>query len=440
MKRLSVIAVALVCILALLPAYSCGGKSEADAPQPRQVKPTRGPIAKTVAASGGVTSNLDVEIKCKASGTVTSLPFDIGDSVVEGELIVMLDPSDEERNVELARINLYESQARRDRAEENLENSERDLATAREQARISLDAAQARSDQAQANYDHVVELFDKGFASQDEKDQAYTALQTAKADLEGARVRFRELDDQEAALDLLRHDVNLAGAEVQASEISLETANQRLDDTRVYAPMNGYVTARFVQAGQIISSGISATSGGTAVMKLSDLSRLFILARVDESNIGQVGIGQRVTINVDAFPQEKFSGEVVRMARAGENVSNVVTFEVRIEVTSDNKSFLMPEMTADVEIVIAENMDALQVPSGAVTVSDGKSTVNVLGADGQPVPREVVTGIDNGESVEIVSGLSETDIVLVSNNGQASQWRQPSNERHGPPPGMIGIH
>jgi HlyD family secretion protein len=441
MKRFWIVIIILVCAVGLYLALTRGKKSDSDAPQYTEVTPTRGTISRTVSASGSVTSNLDVEIKCKASGTVISLPFDIGDSVYAGDLLVTLDPADEERNMELAGINLYESQARRDRAQENLRNSERELATSRERAQASLDAAQARANQAQASYDRVSELHERGFASQDEVDQAYTALQTTNADLESSRIAFTELDNQEAALELQRQDLNLADAEVQAAEISLETANQRLEETKVYSPMNGYVTQRYVQTGQIISSGISANTGGTAIMQLSDLSRLFVLASVDESNIGLVENGQRVKVNVDAFPDETFTGEVVRMARSGDNVQSVVTFEVRIEVTSENRSLLLPEMTADVLIVVAEAEDALQVPINAVIRSNGKSTVNVLGADGQPESREVTTGIENGEFVQIISGLSGNEIVLVNQGEQQSGWSRSSDENsdRGRRPMMIPL-
>ena len=439
MKRILVIVVVLVCIGAVYVVFSHRKKSEATAPQPKQVTATRGRIEKTVAASGSVISNLDVEIKCKASGTIISLPFDIGDSVASGDLIVQLDPSDEQRNVDLAKINLDQSLSRSQKAQENLASSERDLGTSRQQAQIDLEAAKAQADQAQTKADYTRSLFERGFASQDEVNQAVTALATAKANLDSAHMRFQQLDNQEAALELMRRDVEMAAADVQASQINLATANQRLKDTTVFAPMSGYVTARYVQVGQIIASGISATTGGTPIMKLSDLSKIFVLADVDESNIGRVQIGQTVNISVDAFPQEKFGGEVVRMARAGDNTQNVVTFEVRIEVASENKGLLMPQMTADSTIVIAEAEDALQIPSNAVTVRDGKSIVTVLAANGQSESREVVTGIDNGEFVQIISGLTESDIVLVTNGGQASQWQRSSDQQRppGPPPGMM---
>jgi HlyD family secretion protein len=416
-------------------AISKKKNSNSNTPVYKEAKVTRGDLTKSVAASGKVISNLDVEIKCKASGEIIELPYDIGDTVTKGQLIVRLDPSDEERNVELSNISLGETEARRDRVRANLESSIRNLATARERANADLSSAQAQADQAKSKADRTQGLFDQGFASKDELEQAQTSLETANANLENVKVKFKELDSQEADLELIRKDVSVAESEVHAAEINVETANQRLEDTKVYAPMDGIVTARLVQTGQIISSGISATTGGTSVMKLSDLSRIFVTANVDESDIGDVRNEHKVSVSVDAFPNEKFEGVVVRMAKAGENVSNVVTFEVRIEIVSENKSLLMPEMTADNKIYIAKKQNVLMIPSTAVSLGRGKSTVQVPGANGEPETREIVTGIDDGINIEVVSGLSENDVVLVKDTSQASEWRRNGNQS-GPPAAM----
>lgn len=125
-----------------------------------------------------------------------------------------------------------------------------------------------------------------------------------------------------------------------------------------------------------------------------------------------------------------FSGVVERIAQRGVNQSNVVTFEVRIEVTSENKSLLKPEMTANVDIIVAEKEDALTVPVGAVSRIKGVYSVNVLKADGSTEVREVEVGINNGEVMEIVSGLSENDTVVINEGDAFSQWG-----REGGPPG-----
>lgn len=430
---ITIVVIAVIAVGAYF-IFSRNGDGVEDGPQYREIHPERGPIAKMVGASGSVTSNLDVEIKCKASGEIIMLPFDSSDTVHEGDLLVELDPVDEERNVELAEVNLYEAQARLNRSRESHRISEMNLETSRDRAEVDLELTEAQADDTRMSVERIVELYERGFISEEEYEQSLIMVLASDANVESANIRFSELEADEASLELLRQDVNLASSSVQTAQINLDRALQRLDETRVYSPMDGVVTVRYVQTGQIIASGISNTGGGTPVMMISDLSRLFILARVDESNIGEVEVGQRVDVTVDAYSSDEFKGVVERIAPVGTVVSNVVTFEVRIEVTSENKSLLMPEMTADVEIVLTENDNALLVPANAVTTEGGRSVVMVRGEDGQPEEREVVKGINNGEYIEIISGLREGDTVLMLEGGISSMWQQSSNDRQGSTP------
>jgi HlyD family secretion protein len=417
MRKFLLIIVVVVIIVAGYFFFFRNGNNAENTPSFIEITAERGSISKTVAASGSVTSNLDVEIKCKASGEIITLPYDISDMVHEGDLLMELDPEDEERSVDLAEVSLSVSQARLNRTQENLNLASLDLETAYERAEIDLEIIEARAEDSQASADRIEEA--------------------SETDLDAGNLRFDELEAQDAALGLLRLDVTLARADVQSSRINLDNAHNRLDDTRVYAPMDGIVTARYVQIGQIISSGINSTSGGTPVLMVSDHSRLFILARVDESNIGQVETGQKVNISADAYLDEVFEGDVTRIAPTGVNMQNVVTFEVRIELTSENKSLLKPEMTADVEIIVAEKPDAILIPSNAVMSMHGSSMVMVPGVNGEPEHVQVVTGLDNGEFTEIISGLSEGDTVLINESSEASMWRTGDGQRRGPPPGMM---
>jgi RND family efflux transporter MFP subunit len=216
---------------------------------------------------------------------------------------------------------------------------------------------------------------------------------------------------------------------VQSNQIELTLAQQRVKDTVVVAPMDGVVSARNVQIGQIISSGISNVGGGTTVLVLSDLSRLYVLASVDESDIGKVEKGQRARITADAFPGTEFRGEVVRIATRGVNTSNVVTFEVKIEVLGPNKGLLRPEMTANVEIVAAEQPEALLVPAEALTRREGRRLAQVVRADGTLEERAVETGLGDGTQVEILSGLSEGETVGYRKGETESRWRSDGDDR-----------
>jgi HlyD family secretion protein len=433
--------IALIVVVGLLGGGACyyffvmrPNAAKQATPQTTSAKAERGPIRQIVPSTGRVVANLDVDIKCKASGEIIKLPYDISDPVKKDELLVELDPVDEQRVRKKADVSLSAAKAKLVIATENLKVAESTLATDKEKAAAALRSAKA---------DRAKQLLDRTVASQEEYDTAQTAAIQAAAELDAAKIKLDELKTQETALELKRQDVKLAEVAVEQENIAVDIAQDRLVDTKVTAPMDGVVSARNVQIGQIISSAVSNVGGGTTVMTLSDLSRIFVLASVDETDIGKVQVGQPTMITADAFPGKFFRGKVVRMATRGVNASNVVTFEVKIEVTSEEKSLLRPEMTTNLEIVAAEKDDALMVPSDALMRRFDKKSVTVVKDGGETEQRGVVTGIEDSTRTEIVSGLEEGETVLVRKSAADSRWaagqRSPASAMKGMMlPGMKG--
>jgi len=486
----------LIILLAIAGALGGGGyylwsargaAAKANGPKTPTVAVERGAIRLAVASTGRVVANLEVDIKCKASGEVIKLPFDISEPVKKGELLVELDPVDEERRVKLAEADLAAAVAKHEQAKQNLLVAERELGTTTEDAAVALKSAQAKAEQAKQNLavaernlvtatqraeaalvsakvkaqdaaDKAVRmktLLDKKLASREECDTAVTAeaaartelanaqaavqdLDTAKlgievkrqdvalaeAAVESARIAIKKLDTTKLALEAKRQDIALAAAQAESQRIDLSLAQRSRDDTKVMAPMDGVVSVRNVQIGQIISSAISNVGGGTTVLTLADLSRIYVLATVDESDIGGVKVGQTVQVKADAFAGRRFTGKVVRIAPKGVNASNVVTFEVKIEVLGPNKALLRPEMTANVEILIEQKDSVLLVPTEAVTRRRREWIAMVVGPDGTAQERVVEVGVQDGTQVEITKGLSEGETVQVRKNEADSAWRK----------------
>ncbi|MCX7803831.1 MAG: efflux RND transporter periplasmic adaptor subunit [Planctomycetota bacterium] len=496
MRRVARVAVWLLCIAAVAGGgawgyrrYTTGGDSpkvEGGGKDWTTAKVERGPIRLAIQATGRVVSNLDVDIKCKASGEIAKLPFDVSDRVKKGDVLVELDPVDEMRAVRLAQVSLAASEARLAQAKANLTTAEAAIATDRSKAAAALKAAEARAERARTRAARLKKTTEERITTDEEYDAARAEAAVAEAELEAARVRLEEIRTQELALEARRQEVRLAESQVESDRIRLDDARQRLKDTTVVAPMDGVVAARYVQAGQIISSGVTNVGGGTTVLTLSDMSRIFVLGSVDESNIGVVEVGQKVVVTVDAHPGARFFGKVSRIATRGTNVSNVVTFEVKIEIVGGRKELLKPEMTANLEIVAIEKDDALLVPVGSVSRRQGKRYVEVLASGGEggksdggggktakagPIEaagrraeaeggrrkarggaetgagtwrkadvetpgetagepgkeateiREVELGICDGARFEVISGLAEGERVIVRKGTADSKWR-----------------
>ncbi|GMW02107.1 MAG: hemolysin D [Candidatus Hydrogenedentota bacterium] len=393
-------------------------------------------IRQTSTPTGRVVSNLDVEIKCRASGEIITLPFDVSDAVKKGDLILELDPVDQQRLLQQSQAALSASRARLAQAEAQLRTAEVTLEADRIRAAANVEAAEAQALDAEAKAKREQQLLERKFSSPEGVETALTTAVQARTGVQTAKAQLESLRAQEIDLERLRQQINLAKADVEADEIALSLSELQLEYTRVYAPIDGVVSARNVQIGQIISSGISNVGGGTAVMVLSDLSRIFVLASVDEADIGFIKIGQDAEMTADSYPGVQFTGKVDRIATNGVNLQNVITFEVRIEVLSENKALLKPEMTTNCTIVIADKKDVLAVPVTSFVREKGQTFVakpGPGGTKGDLVPVEI--GISDSVYTEIISGLQEGDEIVVQDPEAESRWRagedQASNDRRG---------
>ncbi len=182
--------------------------------------------------------------------------------------------------------------------------------------------------------------------------------------------------------------------------------------TPVLAPMPGLVILRNVVEGQTVDPTV-------VLYAVSDT--LIVLAQVDESDIGRVHIGMPARVTLDAYPDRPVIGKVFDILYEGKNVSNVITYDVKIKFDRV-PSFFRSEMTANVDFILHKKPDALLVPLVAVHDSAGGGKhVLVPGPDGLPIPRQVKTGIEGEDSVEIVAGLSAGDQVLVSDGNYVPQ-------------------
>lgn len=336
-------------------------------PRYRTAEVAVAPVRVTVAATGVVEPSFKVEVKSKASGAVVSFPLEPGDPVEAGAPLVALDPADEARNVRLREAEVTSNRA-------SLTQTNADLGLA--------DGKLTRAE----------DLHKRSLLSPEEYDAA----------------RFGR--DRAAAA------VELQQSALVRSEIALEEARQRLADTKIVAPISGVLLTKAVDKGHIIASGITSVSGGTTLATIADMSRVFVVADVDEADVGRVKVGAPVRISADAFRDVRLRGKVERVMPLGVVNQNVMIFKVKIEVTSPEKSVLLPNMTADVQIHVAEKDEALVVPSVALRRRDRKTGVEVMPADGAtPEFREVTIGLSDG-SVTEVEGVKPGEKVVVGDD------------------------
>lgn len=268
----------------------------------RIVTPERGNLRVTINSSGKVEPVKTVEVKSKASGEVIQLNFEAGDYVERGELLCKIDP---------------------EQVQYDYNRAEADLAV----AKVSLETQQR-------DLERQKELYERELISDAELDQVQLAVEQAKAQLVRA-------------------------------EASVSDAKKRLDDTVIRAPISGLILRCPIEEGNIISSGTSTVTGGTLLMEIAQVDSVYIVAQVDETDIGKVDVGQPVMVEADAYPDEIFRGEVLRISPVALEEQNVTVFEVTTKV--DNKARqLKSGMNSSVEIVTAFAQNALLVPNAAI--------------------------------------------------------------------------
>jgi len=171
------------------------------------------------------------------------------------------------------------------------------------------------------------------------------------------------------------------------------------------APIDGKVIVRAVEPGQTVTTS-------TPVLVLSD--RLIVKAQVDETDIGKVKLGQKAVITLDAYPGKKITAAVDHIAYESETVNNVTIYEVDI-LPDEVPPVFRSGMSANVDIIERSRQHVLTLPEPALKRKKGKSFVLVSRGTGkEPEEREVEIGLNNGELVEIISGIGEDERVLIS--------------------------
>jgi HlyD family secretion protein len=171
-----------------------------------------------------------------------------------------------------------------------------------------------------------------------DREQELKQLAAALAIAEVAHEKLERTRNQNRAM--AEAQLRAAEARAASAEIERDRARERAEQTKIASELDGVLVRKLVEPGQIIASGVSSVSGGTPLAVVADLDTLYVVADVDESDIGRVAVGQRTRITVDAHPELVFEGRVHAIAPQGVTTSNVVTFKVRIMVHSLRRQML----------------------------------------------------------------------------------------------------
>ncbi len=288
-----------------------------------------------------------------------------------------------------------------------------------------------------ADYNSIVKKGD--LIAEIDKTLLESEVEAANANMESARSTYEyrktnyERDKQLHAKKLISdYDFDTSKNEYEVARLAYDKskadrvkATENLGYAEIYAPIDGIVISREVEVGQTVVSNMNVAN----IFTIANLDNMQVIADVDEADIGQVKVGQRVTFGVDAYPDEVFNGHVTQVRLNPTETSNVITYEVVISASNEDHK-LIPGLTANVTIYTAEADNALTVPASALKFSpkdlesenlpkkaqeapkDAKNVVWVV-RNNKLYPVSIETGANNGVNVEVLSGLKKGDVVAI---------------------------
>jgi len=512
-KKHLIIGAAGLAIVAVAAFYFWGGN--ASAAQYLTAKVERGNLRNTVTATGTLQAVTTVQVGSQASGTISDLYADYNSVVKRGQVIAQLDPAVSKAQVDQAKANLQQAQASLQQAKAAVANSRAGVSDAQARAQAASSTAQnnqagvagaqanvavlkAQQDDALSYLQQQQALVKGGVVAQRDLDVAQTAYKTAQAKYDqgvaqlnqavlsqqmaagsGIAQSQAQVQQSQAQVGQSQAQVQAAEAQVQQASAALQLAEVNLAHTTITSPIDGIVVSRDVSVGQTVAASLSAPTLFTIA---NDLTKMQVIANIDQADIGLVENAKSVKFGVDAFPGKDFDGKIEQMRLNPQNVQNVVTYNVVIDVDNPDQK-LKPGMTANLTITIDERNNVLKVPNAALrfmpqdagtqrTGSSGNGqgrrqaggnnsgapagngsnaqfapstapvlagqtrVVWVLGQDGKPERRRITIGLTDGAATEVVEGnLVEGEMVIT---GQTSTASKSSTNQTSSAPGFGG--
>jgi RND family efflux transporter MFP subunit len=373
--------------VALAGLTSCGAATDAAAATPGNdsnseptvavTHPTRSDLSRSVSLTAEFRPYQDVDIHAKVSGYVRDIYVDVGDHVKEGQVLAVLEVPELDEDQKKAEAAVLTAQQEVQRAQAEFEE--------KDQIDQRLIAASKSA---------------PGLIAQQDIDTAADQDRAAAANLQGAKLKVAE-----------------ATAEEDREQTLAEYA-------KIVAPFDGVVTKRYADTGSLIQAGTSSNTQSMPLVRLAELNRLRLDFPVPESSVSDVHVGDPVEINVVSLGAT-FTAKVSRFTGSVDDATRTMLTEVEVS----NPDFrYTPGMYATAQLTLADKKNALAVPIQCVSAGDNP-TVLVLNDQHRVEERPVSVGLETPSMAQIVSGLSESDLVILGSRssvpvGQLAQAKE----------------
>ncbi|WP_425806505.1 HlyD family efflux transporter periplasmic adaptor subunit [Desulfitobacterium sp. Sab5] len=431
-------------------------------------KVTRGNVSKVITATGTVSYPKLINLTFEQTEKLIAKNIAVGDKVKAGQVLMQIDPSNLQQTVNQQQANLASAQAKLKQVQEDALPT---AVSSLQQAQETLNTKKTALDTAKNNADSAYLANQVNIANQNVT-QASNTLAQAMASGESSKIQSAQtaltqaqqalttaqnaqnggaataLNIAQSAYDVAQQnllltqekvnklengqnsaDILTAQTAVQQAQAQLETAQTNLGKATMTAPFDGVITAVTGQVGQVMES-TTTSSSKPGVTLAADPDVLQIDTTVGQADVNSLKVGQKAEITLDTQADTKISGTVTAVAVQGTTSSNVTTFGVTVTV-DEKGTILKAGMNANVNIILDQVKDVLTIPSEALKTQNGKNFVLVPNASGEAasskssnkaknsqtsnshlVPVEI--GLNDGTNVEIKSGLTEGQEIIIS--------------------------
>jgi RND family efflux transporter MFP subunit len=343
----------------------------------------RGAIAQSLTIAGAFKPFQDVDVHAKVAGYIKKIYVDVGSRVTEGQTLAMLEVP--ELAAELAGADAAVRRSKQEilRSKGDVERAKSAHAATHAMYERLLQAAQQKA----------------GLVAQQEVDNAQAK------DLEGEA----QVSSAEAAL-------NAAQQTLEVAEANARQYTALSEYTRIVAPFTGVVTVRYADTGSLIAAGTTSSTQSTPLVRIAQISVLRLVLPIPESIAGEIRLNDPVKVHVQALNQD-IVGKVSRFAQSLDLQTRTMETEIDFENAAEK---LLPGMYAETILQLSDRKDVLVVPMEAVTQNAGEA--RVLAVNGQNIveERKVKLGVQGKSRVEVLSGLTDGDRIIV---GTQSQFR-----------------
>lgn len=448
-RKLLYILIGAVAVLVAAGIYKARQKPKGEEVTVEQV--TRRSINETVSASGKIFPETEVKISSDVSGEIIDLYVKEGDSVVAGQILAKIKPDEYQSLVEQGEASLSTARSQRQITSSNVQGSSAQI----EQLKADRRRLDSQLEVARNAHKRNETLYKDGIISTAEFETSKNTLAAAESALAAAEATLKSA---ESSLSSAKENVRVAEFGINSATARLKELKTSLQKTIITAPVSGIISKLNVEKGERVVGTLQMA--GTEMMRIANLHSMEVQVEVSESDILKVALNDRVDIEVDAYLGRKMLGKVTEIASSASNVGTVAglnlnsdqvtNFVVKIRIdpesykdlVSDGRRYpFRPGMSASVDIYthLAEN--AISVPIVSVTAQEDENQKKMkkqeeeegpqkeekketVGADavkeivfvvvGDTVAvREVKTGIQDNNHIEILSGLQEGETVVT---------------------------